>query len=306
MAQTLRPSDFLTFLSSLSVVKGNLGVVIHQKNGVSFFEFPKLSGASGTLHGVFTRKDGKSTGPYRSLNVGFGVGDDDRTVAENRHIISRCINETDLVYLDQVHGRRVAVFKKEHGSYRVAETFDGLESKILEISGLPTDVPGINTERRFQADAMVTNIPKKFLVIQVADCQSVMIYDPVRQVVANVHAGWRGSINNIIGSTLAVMVRSFGCRPRDFIAGIGPSLGPCCAEFVNYEREIPEAFWKYKNNTHHFDFWSVSRDQLCEAGVLPENVELSRMCTKCDTDRFFSYRGEGVTGRFATLIGLKR
>ncbi|HUT43902.1 MAG TPA: laccase domain-containing protein, partial [Desulfobacterales bacterium] len=124
-------------------------------------------------------------------------------------------------------------------------------------------------------------------------------------VVANVHSGWRGSINNIIGCTLKVMENSFGCRSRDVVAGIGPSLGPCCAEFVNYKKEIPEAFWKYKNDTNHFDFWSISRDQLCEAGVLFENVDLSRMCTKCDSNRFFSFRGEGTTGRFAALIGLK-
>jgi len=279
-------------------------VIINQKNGVSFFEFPKLSGVSGTLHGIFTRKNGKSTGPYRSLNVGFGVGDDDRRVIENRKIISRCINEKDLVYLDQVHGKQIVVFAKEHEYYKVVETSDGLESKQWKILDRPTDIPGKDSERRFQADAMVTNVPKKYLVIQVADCQSVMVCDPVRKVVANVHAGWRGSINNIIGRTLAVMDKSFGCRPRDMIAGVGPSLGPCCAEFINYEKEIPEAFWKYKNDTNHFDFWSISRDQLCEAGVLPENVDLSRMCTKCDPSRFFSFRGEGITGRFATLIGL--
>lgn len=280
-------------------------MIIKQKNGVSFFEFPKLTGVSGTLHGIFTRKNGKSKGPYRSLNVGFGVGDDNRTVVENRKIISRCINQKDLVFLDQVHGKRIVVFAKENEFYKVFETADSLERKHSKILDRPADRLGIDSERRFKADAIVTNIPRKFLVIQVADCQSILIYDPVRQVVANVHAGWRGSINNVVGSTLAVMEKSFGCQPRNIIAGIGPSLGPCCAEFINYEKEIPEVFWKYKNDTNHFDFWSISRDQLCEAGVLPENVDISRMCTKCDPNRFYSFRGEGTTGRFATLIGLK-
>ncbi len=280
-------------------------MIIKQKNGVSFLEFPKLAGVSGILHGIFTRNNGKSKGPYRSLNVGFGVGDNDRTVLENRKIISRCINEKNLVFLDQVHGRRIVVFAKEHNSYEVFDTADCFEGEHSEILDRQTDILGIDSERRFQADAIVTNIHQKFLVIQVADCQSILIYDPVRQVVANVHSGWRGSINNIIGCTLSVMEKSFGCRSRDIIAGIGPSLGPCCAEFVNYEKEIPEVFWKYKKNTNHFDFWSISRDQLCEAGVLVENVDLSRMCTKCDPNRFFSFRGVGTTGRFATLIGLK-
>ena len=280
-------------------------MIIQQKNGVSFLEFPKLSGLSGIQHGVFTRKNGKSKGPFQSLNVSFGVGDNDKTVLENRKIISQCFNDNDLVFLDQVHGTRIIAYSKEHLFYRVSDTNDCFEDEYSETLSAQTDISGIESERRFEADAIVTDIPGKLLVIQVADCQSVLIYDPVQQVAANVHSGWRGSINNIIGSTLKVMENSFGCHTRDIVAGIGPSLGPCCAEFVNYKNEIPELFWKYKNDNNYFDFWSISRDQLCEAGVLPENVDLSQMCTKCDLERFFSYRGEGTTGRFAALIGLK-
>ena len=286
-------------------LKENLEVIEKHKNGVSFFEFSKLAGLSGILHGVFTRNNGTSKGPFRSLNVSFGVGDNDQNVLENRTIISRCINRKDLVFLDQVHGTRIVVFSKDHHFFRVFDTADCFKGEYSEVLVGPTDTFDIDAEPRFEADAIVTDIPGKFLVIQVADCQSVLIYDPVQEVVANVHSGWRGSINNIIGCTLKVMENSFGCRPRDIIAGIGPSIGPCCAEFVNYKKEIPEVFWKYKNDTHHFDFWSISRDQLCEAGVLSENVDLSRICTKCDSNRFFSFRGEGTTGRFAALIGLK-
>jgi purine-nucleoside/S-methyl-5'-thioadenosine phosphorylase / adenosine deaminase len=281
-------------------------MLVKQKNGVFFLEFPKLAGLSGILHGVFTRKNGKSKGPFQSLNVSFGVGDNDQTVLENRKIISRCFNDNDLIFLDQIHGTRIIAYSKENGFYRVLDANDCFKDEYSETLSAQIDIYGIESERRFEADAIVTDIPGKLLVIQVADCQSVLIYDPVQKVAANVHSGWRGSINNIIGCTLKVMENSFGCRSRDIVAGIGPSLGPCCAEFVNYKNEIPEAFWKYKNDTHHFDFWSISRDQLCEAGVLLENVDLSRMCTKCDLERFFSYRGEGTTGRFAALIGLSR
>ena len=280
-------------------------MIAKQKNGVSFFEFPKLADLSGILHKVFTRNNGRSKGPFRSLNVSFGVGDNEQAVLENRTIISRCINRKDLVFLDQVHGTRIVVFSKDHHFYRVFDAADGFKGESSEILGGQTHTLGLDSECRFEADAIVTDIPGKFLAIQVADCQSVLIYDPVQKVVANVHSGWRGSINNIIGCTLRVMVDSFGCRSRNMVAGVGPSLGSCCAEFVNYKKEIPEVFWKYKNDTHHFDFWSISRDQLCEEGVLLENVDLSRMCTKCDSNHFFSFRREGTTGRFAALIGLK-
>jgi YfiH family protein len=280
-------------------------MIVNRGNGVFFLEFPKLAGFSGILHGIFTRENGKSKGPYKSLNVGFGVGDDDRTVLENRRIISRCIKAKDLVFLDQVHGKRVVVFAKENRSYQTVDKDDYPNKKYSEKLDHRADNPGFDSERRLEADAMITNIPQKILVIQTADCQSVLIYDPAQHVAANVHSGWRGSIDNIIGHTIAVMEKSFGCRAQDMIAGIGPSLGPCCAEFVNYKKEIPKAFWKYKHNADHFDFWSISRDQLCKQGVLPENVDVSRLCTKCDPNRFFSFRGEGTTGRFANFIGLK-
>jgi copper oxidase (laccase) domain-containing protein len=95
------------------------------------------------------------------------------------------------------------------------------------------------------------------------------------------------------------------CLARHIVAGVGPSLGPCCAEFVNYQSEIPKEFWKYRQGSDLFDFWSLSRDQLCAAGVLNKNIYLSNFCTKCNPALFFSYRGEGQTGRFAAVIGLK-
>jgi len=280
-------------------------VIVKQNNGVSFLEFRKISSFSGIRHGIFTRDSGTSIGPYRSLNVSFGVGDEDLNVIANRKIISQCIDGKDLVFLNQVHGNRTLVFAKNRDSYTAFDTdsaFDGESSEIL-----PKSIDNFHPEfeRRLEGDAMITNIPQKFLVMQVADCQSVLIYDPVQEVVANVHSGWRGSVRNIIGHTLQVMVKSFGCRAQDIVAGVGPSLGPCCAEFVNYEKEIPEMYWKYRDPNNHFDFWAISCDQFSEEGVPTENVELSRLCTKCDSKHFFSYRKKGTTGRFAAVIGLK-
>jgi copper oxidase (laccase) domain-containing protein len=125
-------------------------------------------------------------------------------------------------------------------------------------------------------------------------------------VIANVHCGWRGSVKNILGQTVRVMNKCFQCDSSDLVAGIGPSLGPCCAEFINYRKEIPEIFWCYKSADNHFDFWALSRDQLVGAGVLRENIENSSICTKCNSATFFSYRAERQTGRFASVIGINR
>ena len=279
-------------------------MILKRRDGVSFFQFPKFAGLTGIQHGIFTRHAGVSRGSFRSLNVSCGVGDDRRSVRQNRNIISRCIGGGDLVFTNQVHGNRVLTFAQENQSGTTVAADALPEDSLPKIREGQNGANESDSGRRLMGDALVTNIPKKFLVMQVADCQSVLMYDPFRQVIANVHSGWRGSVNNIIGQTVKVMEKDFGCCSRDIVAGISPSLGPCCAQFINYQKEIPAAYWTYKDDRDHFDFWSISCDQLCDAGVLAENLDLSRMCTKCDTDNFFSFRGEGTTGRFAAVIGI--
>ena len=144
-----------------------------------------------------------------------------------------------------------------------------------------------------------------FLVIQVADCQAVMLYDPEKKVIANVHSGWRGSVKNIIGKCVDKMILEFGCQPGNIMAGISPSLGPCWSEFVNYKDEIPKKLWKYKiEGKDYFNFWEMSSDQLIDKGVKKGHIENMEICTKCRTDLFYSFRGEKTTGRFACVISM--
>ena len=253
-------------------------MIERDENGVRLLQFPKLIQFPELKHAVFTRNGGYSPRPFQSLNVGMSVEDDPVTVEENRGIVSECFDGKDLVFLRQVHGKHVHLYAGSEGAS------EGV-------------VP-------LEADAIVTDVRNKMLVIQVADCQAILLYDPVKRVIANVHSGWRGSILNILGETIGTMVLRFSSVPENIIAGISPSLGPCCADFINYRWEIPSRFWKYKDDADLFDFWTISQDQLCGAGVRTENVHISRICTRCNTYRFFSYRGEGRTGRFATLIGL--
>lgn len=222
---------------------------------------------------MFTRNGGFSKEPYSSLNLSLSVGDDEGAIKRNRSLVSMCMDDCELVFTRQMHDADVIVISR---------------SNFFPFVG----------------DALVSDLENRMLAIKIADCQSVLMYDPVRNVVANVHSGWRGSIKNIIGGTIGVMKERFGCGPSDIFAGISPSLGPCCAEFINYEKEISEQFWKYRDSANHFDFWRISADQLCGAGVMPENIYSSGICTKCNTDLFFSYRGEKTTGRFAAVIGL--
>lgn len=248
-----------------------------EKNGISFFQFPNLAKFSDIRHGIFTRKSGYSRPPFQGLNVGLSLGDNSENVMLNRQAISDCLETKDLVFARQVHQTNVLIFDK-HSQKVHSDLHSG--------------------------DAIVTNIPGKMLAIKTADCQPVLMFDPVRKVVANVHAGWRGSIQNIISHTIDIMKQKFNAVPGDLFAAIGPSLGPCCAEFKNYKTEIPKKIWIYRDSTCYFDFWSISFDQLCEKGVPAKNIHISRLCTSCNTDLFFSYRKEGTTGRFAAVIGL--
>ena len=256
-------------------------MICNRNNGLAFFQFDQMNRHADLCHGVFTRQNGSSRPPFESLNTSFGVGDDPQHVKRNRLAIQQSLNAPRMVFARQVHGVDVLVLASE------------TDEQLLRRSDSPPTV-----------DALVTNLRQRFLTVQVADCQPVLLYDAHRKVVANIHAGWRGSVGNIIGRTVQAMHEGFRSDPGDIVAGIGPSLGPCCAEFRNYRREIPQQFWPYKDDAHHFDFWAISRDQLLAAGVRPGNIHVSGLCTRCNPELFFSYRGEGMTGRFAAVIGL--
>ncbi len=227
-------------------------------------------------HGVCDRHGGVSPAPHRSLNLSFGVGDAVDNVRENRQRLKAALGIPVLASASQVHGDAVWV--------------------IDEPLDRDTEQDGY--------DALVTNQPGIGLLIQQADCQAILLHDPVQKVVANIHAGWRGSVAGIIGKTVRTMTARFGTRPGDLVAGISPSLGPCCAEFVDYRTELPVEMHGYQMAPNRFDFWAISRDQLQESGVRQERIDSAAICTKCGSD-YFSFRRERVTGRFGSVIMLR-
>jgi len=254
--------------------------MIHRhSHTLSYLQFPHLSEYADIRHGIFTRLGGFSQGCYQGLNVGMGSGDSMDHVLQNRAAISDCMGQ--LVFANQVHGTAII------NHCECGPSGNSLSSGKVE-----------------SGDALISDVPGKSLVIQTADCQAVLIYDPVRKAVANIHSGWRGSIQNIIGLTVQAMIKVFESDPKTLLTGIGPSLGPCCAEFVHYRTEIPKAFWSYKNHADCFDFWAMSKDQLTGAGIPENHIVSSNLCTRCRTDLFFSYRKEKSTGRFAAVIGI--
>jgi len=226
-------------------------------------------------HAVFNRHGGVSPPPWDSRSVSFGLGDDPENVLENRQRLKKVLGIKRLVSAHQVHDAKIHVVQDS-------------PPDDLEIEGF---------------DALVTNVAGVGLLIQQADCQAVLLFDPVKKVIGIVHVGWRGSVAGIISATISTMNSIFSTEAVDLQAAISPSLGPCCAEFVNFQTELPRSFHGYQVRPNYFDFWAISRDQLCGAGIRPVNISIAGICTYCNSN-YFSYRRDRETGRFASVIGL--
>ena len=255
---------------------GNSDIKVHK--------FDHLKSFNNIVHGIFSRSGGTSGEEFDSLNISINSGDKKSVVADNTNLIIKKMGMKPLIFLNQVHGTRIKILKKAEND--LSENFQ----------------PG---KEAYTADGIITDMKDVFLVIQVADCQAVVLYDHETRVIANIHSGWRSSVKNIIGKCVAKMISEFACNPDNIIAGISPSLGPCCSEFVNYRDEIPESLWKYKiEDKDYFDFWEMSCDQLMDKGIKKANIENMKICTKCNMDEFYSFRGEKTTDRFACVISM--
>ncbi|WP_319550392.1 peptidoglycan editing factor PgeF [Desulfogranum marinum] len=230
-------------------------------------------------HGMFCRHGGVGSGPFNSLNLSYSVGDSEEAVKANRNILRQRLRIEHLCSAHQIHSDVVAVIRSKNN--------------LKEIEG---------------ADALITSMKGIGLLIQQADCQAVLLYDPQQQAIGAIHCGWKGSVINIIATTVAQMQKEFAVAPHDLRAVISPSLGPCCAEFQNYRQELPTWMHAYQVRRNYFDFWAITRQQLRQAGIKNTNIETTEVCTKCN-DRFFSYRrstakGEKYTGRNGSVISL--
>lgn len=245
----------------------------YEKEGVEWLQFDLLSGFPRLQHAVFLRQGGFSESPYDGLNCSLFVGDQPEHVRKNIHLMESFFRGRS-VWGRGVHKAKVSVVDEDS------------PEEILDCDGLATSHAGVA------------------LFMKHADCQVALIYDPKKHVIANVHAGWRGSVLNIYGEAVNLLKDRYGSHPADLLACIGPSLGPDEAEFYNYRIELPEELWSFQVRPSHFNFWEISEYQLESAGVLPHHIEIARLSTYANSRDFFSYRRDKVTGRHATGVML--
>ena len=205
-----------------------------------------------------------------------------------------------------------------HGVFLKADTESGSESveklqSILVVTSVisATQVHGNEVKdingllETDSCDGLTTTKKQTALSIRHADCQAAIFYDPKKQVIANIHCGWKGSVQNIYAKTVEMMKKNYGSNPQDLIVCISPSLGPERSEFLNFEQEFPFDLWPFQLRPFYIDFWEISKNQLEEAGVLSKHIEVAGICTYDHPNDFFSYRRDKTTKRNQTLVALK-
>lgn len=246
-------------------------------HGISWLEFELLAPFKNLTHGILLRHGGYSTDLFASLNMGFSL----QNLLENKN-----------VKLNREKVKKIFAFKNLYDCQ--LEHAD----KIVEITHK-------NKGLRPTCDALSTVLHDTVLMITHADCQATIFYDPVQQAIANVHAGWKGNVQNIYGKTVNFMKHHYGSFPDNLHVCISPSLGPYDAEFIHYRQELPQAFWEFQMSPCYFDLWTIAKNQLLQAGVLEHHIQIAQISNFSHPEDYFSYRREKITGRHGTFVAIK-
>jgi len=289
-----------------------------------YLQFPHLAQFPELVHGLFTRHGGHSQSPYQSLNTSTSLKaeqhDDADNVVRNRALTLQALNlqERPCVSLWQIHSANVIAYNSRD-EWRT----DWAYPSAYERSWTPASI--------HKADALITQQPGITIALSFADCAPILLYDPVERVISIAHGGWRGTARGMSIAVVEAMHDQFGCQPANIRAGIGPAIGVCCYEVSEDVRDLflgrsifddMPTLPRYRDmvsasatfitleahsrSSLHLDLWETNRRQLSLAGLLPDHITLSDICTRCHVADFFSYRGEnGRTGRFPVVMALK-
>ena len=236
-----------------------------------------------------TRRGGVSEGAYGEFNINTFCGDDARHTTENLQLLAAelGIPADHVIVPHQVHGRDCRMITPDYF------TLSGEEKKAY-IDGF---------------DAVMTNIPGVCVGVSTADCIPVLVYDARHHAAAAIHAGWRGTVQRIVEVTIREMVNSYGSDPAELTAVIGPGISLASFEVGD---EVYEAFQQEgfdmnliatKLEKWHVNLPLCNETQLIAAGLKPENIQNSGICTYQQVDDYFSARRLGIqSGRIYTGI----
>ena len=259
----------------------------------NLLQFCSLKNENAIEHFCTTRKGGVSKGAFSSLNLGNYSDDSPMAIYENRQILARMwyMEITDFIIPHQTHSSNVLV----------------IDDAFMESS------PSDKIEALYGIDATITHLKDIFLCATTADCVPILLYDKSKQVIAAIHAGWKGIVNNIIKNVIEEMKHVYQCNPSDIVAVIGPSISmknyeigeDVASKFRMMNIDLATAsFLNAETNKLHIDLKQVVFNQLLNQGVPSKLIEKSNQCTFDNADLFFSARRQSINcGRM--LSGIK-
>ena len=269
---------------------------VRKKGDIVYLTFPSLERETAIYHGFSTRLGGVSEGIYHSMNLSFTRGDQEEAVKVNFCRISSAIGfpSESIVTSDQTHTTNVRVVTEEDRGC------------------------GITKPRSYtDVDGMVTNVPGLTLATFYADCVPLYFYDPVHRAIGLSHSGWRGTVGKIGKVTVETMARVYGTKPEDVLAAIGPSICQECYEVsadvieqfrgAFEEKDWNDLFYAKENGKYQLNLWKANEKIFLEAGILPEHISLSNLCTCCNPKFLFSHRAShGKRGNLAAFLGIQK
>lgn len=267
-------------------------LIVHTAGELAYYAFPSFDALPFVRHGFSTRLGGVSTGTYASMNLSFSRGDDAKAVAEN---FSR------MCAVLEAKPEQVVLTKQTH-------TVNVQKVTAADCGN------GVTKPQQYEdVDGLITNETGVMLCTQHADCASLFFADPVHRVIALSHSGWRGTADGMGAVTVRAMCREYGCDPKDIVAGIGPSIGPCCFEVDApvYECFAAKPVWDEslavkKGEKYYIDLWELNRRLLLAEGLKPEHITVTDVCTKCHPNVFWSHRVTGnERGSLAAFLMMK-
>ncbi|MBR2784392.1 MAG: peptidoglycan editing factor PgeF [Clostridia bacterium] len=251
--------------------------IVHIKDGnLEYIQFKVLNDLN-VKHCITLRHGGLSLGEYSTLNFRTLGQDTLENVLGNLEIVRNSVGFSEVHKACQAHTDKMLVINKEN-----EKDYEFSKLNKEEYDGYVVDKPGIAT------------------LITTADCNPIIIYDKAKNVVANVHAGWKGVINRIYINAIKLMQEKYESKVEDLVICIGPSIRKCC--FTSQEDSFKEKFtsvfeyaedyleYEEDNVTFHIDLIKILKHEFENVGVDESQIHVAPICTRCSTDDFFSYR----------------
>ena len=264
--------------------------ILHLKNGdLEYIQF-KILNKYNVKNCITLRYGGVSKGDYDSLNFRTLGNDSIENVLKNVEIIKNAVGFHQICKGMQDHTDNVIILDNcNKDEYK----FENLNTTLV--------------------DGYIIKDKNIASLVTVADCNPIIIYDTKNNVVANVHAGWKGVINKIYINAINIMMNKFNSDARDLIVCIGPSIRKCC--FTSKEKSFKDKFttefdysdkyltYEDDKETFHIDLITILQKELKKVGILKENIHVANICTRCNSNDFFSYRKATQSGKkdYATM-----